>query len=325
MRFSHCGQQNRYLRKSMDQELYIDKEFQTLIRPLSKKEYKQLEANLLADGCLDPIIVWGRIIIDGHHRYAICRKHNLHFEIKEKDFDSREEAIVWICAHQLGRRNLSEEAMKFLIGVQYEKEKVVAKRRNEAGTNQYTSTKQRKESSQRPMIATTTAQRIAEEQHLSPSTVVKYGQYASALHSISEKEPTLLPKILSGRYKISHQSILNLSKMPKEDVKEVNRSIENNEASFVKYKHTRKEINEQLNSKEQLVLPGTTVKTKPQYDPDAEVTGLMLTVPSWIGSMERVRTKVDLSDVTDITKDKLCRTLHLLMIEAAKTMKEVRS
>lgn len=309
----------------MDRELHIDKEFQMLIRPLSKKEYKQLEANLLVEGCLDPIIVWGDIILDGQHRYSICRKHHLSFEIKEKDFESREEAIVWICAHQLGRRNLSEEAMKFLIGVQYEKEKVVAKRRNEAGTNQYTPAEKRKESSQRPMIATTTAQRIAEEQHLSPATVVKYGQYASALRSISEKEPTLLPKILSGRYKISHQSILNLSKMPKEDVKKVNRNIENDEASFVKYKHTRTEINEQLSTKEHYVLPETTVKTKPQYDPDSEVTGLMLTVPSWIGSMERVRTKVNLSDVADITKDKLCRTLHLLMVEAAKTMKEVRN
>lgn len=308
----------------MDRELYIDKEFQTLIRPLSKKEYKQLEANLLADGCLDPIIVWGRIIVDGHHRYAICRKHHLPFEIKEKDFESREEAIVWICSHQLGRRNLSEEAMKYLIGIQYEKEKVVAKRRNEAGTNQYTTSEKRKEPSQRPMIATTTAQRIAEEQHLSPSTVVKYGQYATALNSIGDKEPTLLPKILSGRYKISHQSIINLSKMPKEDVKKVNCSIENDESSFVKYKHTRKEINDQISAKEHIALPETTVKNKPQYDPDTEVTGLTLTVPSWIGSMERVRTKVDLSCVTDKTKDKLCRTLHLLMVETAKTMKEVK-
>ena len=306
----------------MDRELFIDKEFQTLIRPLSKKEFKQLEANLLADGCIDPIIVWGNIIVDGHHRYAICRKHHIQFETKEKDFDSREEAIVWICAHQLGRRNLSDEAIKYLIGVQYEKEKVVAKRRNEHGKNQYSEPK--KDASQRPMIATTTAQRIANEQHLSPATIVKYGQYASALNTIGEKEPALLPKILSGHYKISHHNVINLSKLPKEDVRKVSRSIDKAETPFVKYKKTRQEIAEQISANDRMELPETTVKNKPQYDPDAEITGLTLTVPSWIGSMERVRTKTDLSKATDSAKDKLCRTLHLLMVETARTMKGVK-
>ena len=308
----------------MDRELVIDKEFQTLIRPLQRKEYKQLEANLLSEGCLDPIIVWKGIIVDGHNRYSICRKHHIPYEIKEKHFDSREEAIVWICAHQLGRRNLSEEAMKYLIGVQYEKEKVVAKRRNEAGTNQYTRTTEKADSTKRPMIATTTAKRIADEQHMSPATVVKYGQYATALSAIGEKEPSLVPKILSGRYKISHQNIIDLSKLPVEDIRKVNRNIENDESSFVKYKHTRKEIKEQIQAKERAVLPETTVKNKPQYDPDAEITGLTLTVPSWIGSMERVRTKADISNATDPAKDRLCKSLNLLIVEAAKTMKEVR-
>jgi hypothetical protein len=38
--------------------LNIDKDFKNLIRPLQKNEYLQLEANLLADGCRDPIITW---------------------------------------------------------------------------------------------------------------------------------------------------------------------------------------------------------------------------------------------------------------------------
>lgn len=38
--------------------ILIDSEFQALIPPLSAEERAQLEANLLADGCRDPLVVW---------------------------------------------------------------------------------------------------------------------------------------------------------------------------------------------------------------------------------------------------------------------------
>jgi len=79
--------------------LKIDSDFRNLIRPLSKKEYRQLEENLLSDGCLDPIIVWNGVIVDGHNRYEICKRHNISFEVYEMDFESREEVFAWICAH----------------------------------------------------------------------------------------------------------------------------------------------------------------------------------------------------------------------------------
>jgi 16S rRNA G966 N2-methylase RsmD len=38
--------------------IQIDPEFKSLIPPLAPEEYAQLEANLIADGCRDPIVVW---------------------------------------------------------------------------------------------------------------------------------------------------------------------------------------------------------------------------------------------------------------------------
>lgn len=38
--------------------ILIDEEFKALIPPLSQEERTQLEANLLADGCRDPLVVW---------------------------------------------------------------------------------------------------------------------------------------------------------------------------------------------------------------------------------------------------------------------------
>jgi N6-adenosine-specific RNA methylase IME4 len=40
--------------------IQIDAEFQALIPPLSAEEHAQLEANLVADGCRDPLVVWAK-------------------------------------------------------------------------------------------------------------------------------------------------------------------------------------------------------------------------------------------------------------------------
>lgn len=89
-------------------QLSIDPEFQSLIPPLAADEYAQLEANLLADGCRDPLVIWDGVIVDGHNRYRICQQHGIPFAVTEKTFASREDAIIWIVNNQLGRRNLTD-------------------------------------------------------------------------------------------------------------------------------------------------------------------------------------------------------------------------
>ncbi len=105
--------------------LKIDPEFQGKIPPLTFEELNQLEANILRDGrIINPIIVWRGLIVDGHNRFTIAKKHpEIPFTVHEKEFASRYEAIIWICKNQLGRRNLTPEQKKYLIGKQYEAEK----------------------------------------------------------------------------------------------------------------------------------------------------------------------------------------------------------
>ena len=92
-------------KKSYD--LTVDPEFRDLIPPLNEEELKLLEESLVADGCESPLIVWNGVIVDGHNRYAICRKHEIPFAIQEKNFSSRDDAMLWMLRNQLGRRNLN--------------------------------------------------------------------------------------------------------------------------------------------------------------------------------------------------------------------------
>jgi hypothetical protein len=86
--------------------LQIDKEFQELIPPLAGEELAQLESNVIQDGCRDPLVTWNEIIIDGHNRYAICKKHDVAFKIVTMEFVDRSHAKEWIIRNQFGRRNL---------------------------------------------------------------------------------------------------------------------------------------------------------------------------------------------------------------------------
>jgi site-specific DNA-methyltransferase (adenine-specific) len=87
----------------------IDPEFRALIAPLKHEERMQLEANLIAHGCRDPLVVWRGTLIDGHNRYEICQRKMIRFRTVEMALPSREHVLLWIEENQLGRRNLTDD------------------------------------------------------------------------------------------------------------------------------------------------------------------------------------------------------------------------
>jgi hypothetical protein len=88
----------------------VDAEFHALVPPLTSQERKQLEENLRADGCRDPLVIWNGILLDGHNRLEICQAHSIPFRTVEHPCADREEAQTWIIYNQLGRRNLTDFA-----------------------------------------------------------------------------------------------------------------------------------------------------------------------------------------------------------------------
>lgn len=142
-------------------DIVTDKRFRKLLKPLTKKEHDSLEQSLLKCGCLEPLVVWKRllndketrkiysgtckddscrfgrsrrevpltrwemgdgrwecgecgygiapwvyeyILLDGYHRYKMCKKHGIKFNLCEMDFDGRVEAARWIVDNQPNRR-----------------------------------------------------------------------------------------------------------------------------------------------------------------------------------------------------------------------------
>lgn len=98
--------------------LTVDREFQALIPPLAPDEFARLEQDIVKNGCMSPIVLWGdeNIILDGHNRYAICQKHNIDYSvIWMRDLRNRNDAKIWMVNNQLGRRNLTDFAKTELM------------------------------------------------------------------------------------------------------------------------------------------------------------------------------------------------------------------
>ena len=121
--------------------IIIDKEFESLIPPLSPEEYAQLEANCLREGIRDPLVVWAvpngdQILVDGHNRMKISANHSgIPFEIKQMKFDNRTEAEEWILRNQLGRRNVDKWVRLGMAKRLEEIEKQKAKKRRGTRTD----------------------------------------------------------------------------------------------------------------------------------------------------------------------------------------------
>lgn len=101
-------------------DLKIDKEFEDLLPVLSLEELENLENSIMQYGLLDPIKIWQEpdtgewIIIDGHNRYNILKKHNIDWHYWQdykimSELETREDVKQWMFEQQLGRRNLSPE------------------------------------------------------------------------------------------------------------------------------------------------------------------------------------------------------------------------
>lgn len=191
-------------------KLKIDPEFQSLIPPLTEEERTQLEENILAEGAVvSPIIVWDSIIVDGHNRFSIIEKHpEVTYSVYEKQFTDRYEAIAWICKNQLGRRNLTPQQKKYLIGARYEAEKKL--------TGGQAGNENAKRCGQIDHIVSDgtkrTRERIAKETDTTDSYVRRAGSYAKGVDAAEVVLPGIKGEILTGAIKPTDAAVAAVAK-----------------------------------------------------------------------------------------------------------------
>ena len=301
--------------------IVINEKFKTLIPPLNKAEYAELEKSIRKEGCREPLVTWNGYLIDGHNRYDICTRLNIKYKVVNMPFESEEDAVSWICSNQLGRRSISEETRKYLIGKRYEAEKIIGERQSNRGVNQYTP------ESKRPVgrpasndYRHRTADKLGKEYHVSHGTIKNYGSFSRVVDRIGERAPALATQILSGKVKISQKGLTELVGMNDSEMDSVTTSIAER-GEYVPYHNTRKEIHDLAKRTETQSAP--SVKDMPAYDPDAEAVGLTLTIPTWASSITRVDGIMDKSKISPKARKKLIDALHMLKSKINQMLSEL--
>jgi hypothetical protein len=193
--------------QSVSPTLTIDPEFAALGTDLSPEEANLLEASLEADGCRDPIVTWANhddTILDGHNRYRICRRFEIAYKARAIALETRGDAINWIIANQLGRRNLSEEQKSYYRGKRYHSEKKAEGRPEQLGQND----------------PVRTSERLGEEYQVAEATIRRDAAFAQAVDTIAEAAgPEAKRAILSGSIGATKKDVIALATLPAGKIK----------------------------------------------------------------------------------------------------------
>lgn len=168
-------------------KITVDSEFKSNIPPLSDEEFAQLEKNILADGCRDPLVLWGQLIVDGHNRYVICTKHGLPFDTVQKKFASRDEALDWTDANQLGRRNLTPDQRSIIRGRRYNRTKKAQGGRSDRKFGGDT------------LSPPKTTKALADQHGVSERTIMRDGKRADAIDRLARTAPDQAKAVIDGK------------------------------------------------------------------------------------------------------------------------------
>ena len=209
-------------------ELIIDPEFKNLIPPMKPEEFQGLIESIMNNGYDDlySIVIWNKIIIDGHNRYAICKELNIEFPVSEKKFNNRFEVMNWIINNQLNRRSMTNEQRAYLLGKRYQEEK-----KDECMP--------RIKDDVVPLITirpldNIVEQKIAKKYKVSPNTVRKAEKFANAIDEVANNANINPYKILGREIKGTRKDIVELSQKPAELQKEIIEKIEKKEIPNIK-------------------------------------------------------------------------------------------
>ena len=202
------------------ENIIFDDQFKKLLPPLDEDAFARLEVDIVENGITYPLILWKNVLIDGYHRHAIATKHGLEFKVIEKEFDSRDEVIVWIITNQISRRNLNQFQLSYYRGLHYQTEKKLIG--NRTGHNQHSQTSSKEQLSQNETIANSpsTATKLAEEYNVSRATIMRDAQLSDAIGIIGEVSPEAKEKILSGTANISRNRLQELASAPQDEIDE---------------------------------------------------------------------------------------------------------
>lgn len=168
-------------------DIIVNEELKAYIDPLTADEHDALERSLLAEGCRDALVLWGNVLVDGHNRYGICRKHGIPFQtVQNTRFQSMQDVHLWMIEQHLGRRSVSD----FQRGVLALRKRAIVEARHRAEQEQL----RRESEGEAPLAAATEGPADADLPPWEPAPKLSRAELAREA-KLSASQVTLIEKI----------------------------------------------------------------------------------------------------------------------------------
>lgn len=297
--------------KRKQYKLAIDEEFRRIVPPMPQDRLDMLRRQIRYFGCDHPIITWHRIIVYSYEEYAFCEEFQLPFTIKELEYNFRSEVINYVSKKCLYLDYLTDEWNRYCIGKFYESKKQLLID-NYPIQNQFTPQELKRPANM--LTSEMCEKELADLRGIKHGTISKYGTFAGAIDTIYSKSKDIAYELLSEKFRLSHDNTILLSRLTAPEVIVVrDRIMSDGDLSILHSgtlrNHHVAKIKAETDSK---YKKAPEIKQMPKYDPNAEISSLTLTIPSWISSIERTCSSADFEHATPEALDKLDLKLQIL-------------
>ena len=292
-----------------DTKLTTDPELEFLKHDFSGRLMMELEADIRRNGCTEPILICGNIIVDGSKRYQICCKNGYAFSVEQVSL-SFAECIAYVCLMQLKRKDLPMEMSRYLAGRYFQAMAAPSQPKHipnkmETYSPRYTHS----------FSKIRTAKEIGPDLKLAAATMLKYDTLAQHIDVIRASCPELAMKLLSDTLFVAYDNVRELSHLPKEDLYRLNKTIDRDGRTRLTHAEIMHELRYRTNQRsggsgrKPKKEPPPAIRDMPKYDPDSEISSLALTIPSWISSIARANEKTDFASTTQKAREVLLEQL----------------
>ncbi len=280
-------------------------QFERLVQPKSTTELLCLRQEILSNTSAREIHTWRGNHLNDKERFDCCKAANIPVSIKEVFFNSWLEAAIFICSSELTSCTISDEYRKYLIGQNFYYRVQLEEKTNKRG------------------VRFTIATEIAHEQYLSAGTVMKYNLFSEAMNQVFDQSLDLGHMILTNKVRISHDNVIELSRLKPEEIKTIADSVITDKIDHITLAYIRSEVKNRYISpkkpserkefhKKITEESNPAIRKMPEYNPDAEVNSLCMTIDSWISSIQRVSNSENFQKITSKASLHLMKKLSFL-------------
>lgn len=305
--------------------LKIWEDYRRLVQPLGAEEIARMEEQIRRFGCGEPVYIWSKRLLVDFERYTIFHRLGMTFRIKNCSARNSEEVIDWICCNQLQRTDLSDAMRRYLIGRQYLSLKILGAHYAASGLSH---AKNRRIPSDNAFKYETVPIRIRERlgklYHIRQETVERYAAYAKAIDIVRAAVPELAEGLLFGRLWLTIDRIMELPYKTPEELQKLKVLLCSGIALPGDDSYRDTMFPSRIRKPSPSDVPTISVKDMPNYDPDAEIASLTLTIPAWVSSIRRINQSVNFSAISSGAKQAARKELVLLKHEVEAVLHTIK-